>query len=162
MEETGSVKREVPINEEILVVCLVFAETALQPMSRKTRNKIEKIIPLVSDSNFDTGELRSHVKEIQHCKRIFDDCRYEDLAKKGLPEKFVTSRDRSSVSGAALYKKECVAAVPRQMAISSTQDVFFGTQAVPERTKPFSDTLRGMKTQKSKQEKVVALRSSDV
>lgn len=50
-----------PTEETLAEFFLVTAKIALQLMNRTARKKVRNIIRLLSDDNFDTGELRTHV-----------------------------------------------------------------------------------------------------
>lgn len=65
------------------------------------------------------------------------------------------------MSRAVRYRMDAVAHLRRQMATSSSQDLFFSSQDDPERTKFPAGTLDGQKTQRKVRERVMALRCSD-
>lgn len=52
----------------------------------------------------------------------------------------------SSEYGAGFYKKDVMAVSPRQIAISSSKDVFFSFQNVPKRTGPSVGMMHDQKT----------------
>lgn len=80
MEETGGVEEKVPTKEAMAEFCLVFAEAALQVVNTKARKKVENIIRLIYDGNFDADELCWHVSRIDDCKRLLEHSRDKELA----------------------------------------------------------------------------------
>lgn len=70
VERTGAAEREMVTEEVAAEFCLVFAEKALQLVSRRPRKKVDSILRLVSVANFDAGALRQDVKGINDCKQL--------------------------------------------------------------------------------------------
>lgn len=66
---------------------LLSAKIASQLGNEDARKEVETIISLTFDANFDAGELRRHMMQINGGKRILDDRRNEVLAKEGLTKK---------------------------------------------------------------------------
>lgn len=124
---------------------MVFAKIALQLADRRARKKVGSIIRIVSEGSFGKGELRRHTKRIDDCKRIFASCSNKELAGDDFTKKTVKSKNYSSVLGALLYKKEFFAALQRQMAMSSPQDVFYSLQDVLEETEHPVGMLHGQR-----------------
>lgn len=71
VERAVSAERELPTEKALPEFCLRFAETALQPVSRRAYKKVENINQLVSDDNFDIEELRQHAKGFHDCRWLW-------------------------------------------------------------------------------------------
>lgn len=69
-----------PTVEVELELRLVFAEIKLQLVSRRERMKVESILRVVSDANYDASKLCRHVRRIDECKRILKDSRDKEQA----------------------------------------------------------------------------------
>lgn len=67
-----------------------------------------------------------------------------------------------SVSGAALYRKNVLADLKRQMGMRPLQDRLFSSEDVPKETWHSFGMLHGRKTQSKVRERVMPLKSSDL
>lgn len=86
------------------------------------------------------------MNEIDDCKRILKDRKYESLAGEGFTTKTVKSGSGPLLSEAVLYCKEALAFLKKQMAMSSLQDGFFSSPNVPEGTGHPGGTYHGQET----------------
>lgn len=149
-------EEEMPIEEAVPKFCLFFAETVLQLLNTKRREKVKDIIRLVLDANFDAEELCRHVKRTDGCKPVLNDIKGEELAEESFKKKIVKIGSLSSVLGAVLHKKDFLALLRRQAAMSSSQVVFSSSQHVPEGTVHAFGTLHGQSTQRKVSDRVTA------
>lgn len=88
MEGAESVEEEIATKDAVPEYCLVFAETALQLMTRGARKEVGNTIQLVSDVNFNAGKPHRRVKEVDDCKRILKDSRGWQRSWKELHKEF--------------------------------------------------------------------------
>lgn len=75
------------------------------------------------------------MKVSKDCMPLLHEKRDKKIAKEACTETTVSSGSRLSVSEAVLYRKNASAVLRKQMAVLSSQDVFFILQDVPEVTK---------------------------
>lgn len=80
MKRTGDVEDKVLSEEAVPEFCLVFAEISLHVIKRRERKEVENIIRLFSDASSAGTAPRWHVKEIDGCKRIWNDTKNKELA----------------------------------------------------------------------------------
>lgn len=71
------------------------------------------------------------MKEAKDCKQLLRTSRGEALASEDFAKKTVRAASGSSVSEAALYKKDVLAALRIQMLMSLSQDVFSAHRMFP-------------------------------
>lgn len=136
-----------------------FAESELQLISRKSTTKVEHIMQLVSDINFDADELRRRVKKNGDCKRILNDGGDEELAREGFTKKIVKGGSGLSASATMLYKKNISAVLRRRMATGPSRDMFFSPQDISDETEHPGTTLYGRSRQREVHGRVTASRA---
>lgn len=157
-ELVGEVPSEVAVPEFFLT----FGKISLHLVTRRRRRKVENIVGLVSDANYDARELCRHMKAVDDCKRILDDSKHEILNREGLGKVTVKKGRVPSASGALMYVKTFLAVIRRQMATSSSPDVFFMSQDVMEGILHSVQLLHGQDAQKKMRERVMAPKERDV
>lgn len=162
MEQAGSVNGEEPTRERKMEFCLLVARISLQLASKEERWELENIIRIVSDASFDAGGHCRQVKNTDDRKRMLEDSRNWTLAGESLTKKIVETGSRSSVSGAMLYRKDVLAVLEKEKAMGLSRDVFFNLKDVSESLEHSVGTLRGQKTQRRVQERVMGLKRGDL
>lgn len=88
------------------------------------------------------------MSDIDYRKGILDHSKDELLAGEGLTKKIVKSGNHPSQSGAVLYKKDVAVIVRRQVAMTSSQGVFFSPRNASKGTRKSVRTLYRQKTEK--------------
>lgn len=102
------------------------------------------------------------MRKVQNSKRILSNRRDAELPGESFKKQIAKIGCPSSVSGAVLKKKNVVAILRGRLATSSSEDVFFGLQVVPEESKQSASLRHGQKIQRKVRETVMAPTSSDV
>lgn len=70
LERAGAMEREAEAENIVSDFCISFAESALRMASTSGKKKVRKMTRVTSDSGFDVGELRRHVKDVEDRKHI--------------------------------------------------------------------------------------------
>lgn len=96
----------------------------MQLLNRVARKEVANIIELVSDANFNAGEVCRQVRRTNDLKQILNSSLSEKLAKEKVTKKIVKNGKRSYVSGAMVYTEIAVAVLWRQKTVSWSRDVF--------------------------------------
>lgn len=112
-----------PTQEAVQKFCLFFAKTPPQLISREARKGVQTITTLISDAGFKANELRGNVRRTDDCRRKLNHSRGEKLAEEGFGKETAKS-GRAHHNKTVLYKKNVLAVLQAQMAMSSLQDVF--------------------------------------
>lgn len=89
-----------------------------------------EVIRLSYGANSDAREPRWPLTEINNCEQILNDSKSEAVGEDGFREKIANGESSSSVSGVVFSKKSDLAALRRQMAMSSLQAMFSSLQDV--------------------------------
>lgn len=99
---------------------------------------------------------------VNDCKRILDDSRDEALAEQSSTRKTVRSESGSSVSVPLLCRNDVLSVLRRQMAISSSQDLFSRSPSVQKETRHSAHTLYGHSTIRKMQKSMMESGSCDL
>lgn len=109
-----------------------LAETARQLVGRRERKEVGNTVRLIYDLSFDAFELCWHVKRSDEYKRISGDSWANKIAVQDSARKVVRSESCLSVSEAVLNEKIVLTDFWKEMAMDSSQDLFWSPQDVPE------------------------------
>lgn len=76
-------------------------------------DKMDNIVPLISDGNSDAGELLLRVKGTDNCKQILHNSWDKALPEKAFTKETVKNESRSLVPAATPYKKNVLAVLQK-------------------------------------------------
>lgn len=125
------------------------------------KRAVGNIDRLVSNASFDAGEPCRNDKEVDKCKRVSKNSRNKSTAEELFVKQSLRIKSGLSVSEAVPYNKDFLAALRRQMKISSSQNLLSRSRNVLKETLHHIATLNDLAAQKKVRKKLMASEKSD-